>query len=164
MATVAAYIALGSNLDDPLQHVRTAVDDINSLPQTTLTRLSQWYLSQPLGPPGQPEYVNGVVEVHTSLSPTLLLASLQSIEDHHQRRRKERWGARTLDLDILLYGDRSIDTPELQIPHPELSRRNFVLLPLAEIAPLLRLPDGRDLRDLLANVGTQGIVRITEGD
>lgn len=164
MATVAAYIALGSNLDDPGQHVRTAIDHINKLPQTTLTRCSHWYRSLPLGPPGQSDYINGVVEILTSLNPTALLTWLQSIEDRHQRRRVERWGARTLDLDILLYGNETVDTPQLQIPHPELSQRNFVLLPLAEIAPQLRLPDGRYIRDLLANVGTQGIVRITEGD
>ncbi len=158
MARVRAYIGLGSNLDRPRRQVETAVSQIDTLPDTRVTARSRWYRSAPLGPPGQPDYINGVVAIDTELTPETLLEALQAIENRHGRDRGVRWGARTLDLDILVYGDRVIDDPALRVPHPELANRNFVLYPLADVAPDLLLPDGTALATLLANVGGNGIV------
>ncbi len=105
-----------------------------------------------------------MLAVFTELAPETLLEGLQAIEDRHGRRRNQRWGARTLDLDILVYGNLTRSTPELTLPHPELGARNFVLYPLADLAPDLRLPDGTPLAALLANVDGKGIVRLSKGD
>lgn len=164
MPGVVAYIAIGSNLDSPRAHATAAVHDIGSLGDTRVMALSRWYLSQPLGPAGQPDYVNGVIQVETALSPEMLLNSLQTIEDRHGRIRSEHWGPRPLDLDILLYGNTSVATDILRIPHPHLAARNFVLYPLADIAPGLVLPDGTSLAELLANVSAAGIVPLSDGD
>ena len=155
-----AYIGLGSNLDNPLQQVTDAVEDIEALPRTTVLSRSHWYRSAPVGPGTQPDYINGVVAVNTMLEPRSLLTRLQDIEAMHGRQRTVHWGPRTLDLDILLYGKLQINTPELQIPHPHLASRNFVLYPLADLTNNLVLPDGRSLKQLLANVSAQGIVRL----
>lgn len=164
MSEVRAFIGLGSNLDKPHRQVETAVAEVDALPRTRVTAHSPWYRSAPLGPPGQPDYINGVVAILTELAPETLLEQLQAIEDRHGRRRHQRWGARTLDLDILLYGNLTRSTAELTLPHPELAARNFVLYPLADLAPDLRLPDGTPLASLLANVDGNGIVRLSKGD
>lgn len=164
MPRVEAYIAIGSNLDNPRAHAARAVRDIGHLQYTRVTASSRWYLSAPLGPPGQPDYVNGVIRIETAQPPEILLASLQAIEDSHGRLRNERWGPRTLDLDILLYGNSCLATETLQIPHPRMAARNFVLYPLADIDPELVLPDGSALTELLANVSTAGIVPLSDGD
>jgi len=162
--TETAYISLGSNLNDPQQQVMTAVTELNGMPNTEVTGLSHWYCSAPMGPQNQPDYINGIAQLETTLNPEQLLRALQHIENLHLRERKEHWGARTLDLDILLYGNQTIDLPYLQIPHPGITTRNFVLLPLADIEPLLVLPDGTTLVSLLESCSSEGIVRLSSGD
>ena len=164
MAPVTAYIGIGSNLDNPLRHAAAAISDIAALAGTRVTGRSRWYRSAPLGPPGQPDYINGVAAITTTLAAHQLLSALQDIENHHGRERAERWGPRTLDLDILLYGDQTIASTTLQVPHPRLTERNFVLYPLAELVPALILPDGTALTELLANVPSTGIVPLSPGD
>ncbi|HQQ63505.1 MAG TPA: 2-amino-4-hydroxy-6-hydroxymethyldihydropteridine diphosphokinase [Pseudomonadales bacterium] len=155
---ITAYIGIGSNLDSPLAQVRQACHAISKLPATERLAVSAWYRSTPVGgPANQPDYINGVACLQTRLSPQALLDALQQIERVQGRERKERWGARTLDLDILLYGDAVIDDERLQIPHPRLQQRNFVLAPLADIAPHLVLPNGCCVASLLEQVGISGL-------
>jgi len=134
------YIGIGSNLNNPLRQVTTALEWLAKISGVTLLRRAPWYVSQAVGPGEQPDYLNGVIELETTLEPGVLLHHLQEIETQQGRERHIRWGARTLDLDILLYGEQCIDTPELQIPHPRMSERNFVLTPLATLNPQLPLP------------------------
>ena len=137
---VAAFVGLGSNLDQPERQIRQALLELDGLADSRLTGHSPLYGSSPVGPPGQPDYVNAVARLETSLDAHALLDALQAIELSHGRVRGERWGARTLDLDLLLYGDRQIDTPDLKVPHPQLHLRAFVLVPLHDLAPDLELP------------------------
>ena len=148
-AQLRAWIGLGSNLEDPLAQVSTALQELKQLPDTTLAARSSLYRSDPVGPPGQPDYITAVAALDTRLEPEALLDALQAIEQMHQRVRKIHWGPRTLDLDLLLYGDQVISTPRLTVPHAYMAERNFVLWPLAELAPELILPDGRPLNTLL---------------
>ncbi len=159
---VVAYIGLGSNLADPAAQVRQAMTDLAGLPETELFARSALYRTAPVGPADQPDYVNAVVSLKTRLSPRGLLEALQAIERAHGRRRDStRWGPRTLDLDILLYGDERLSEPGLQIPHPELGRRAFVLVPLADVAPVaLRVPGVGTLADLLERCPRQGVMRM----
>lgn len=161
---VVAHIGLGSNLDTPTHQVTSAIAELGDLEDTEVIAVSRLYRSAPLGPAGQGDYINAVVALDTELPPHELLASLQAIENRHGRVRAERWGSRTLDLDILLYGDLILDSPALRIPHPGLASRNFVLFPLADIAPNLQLPTGESLAQLLANVSAEGIVPLSAGD
>jgi 2-amino-4-hydroxy-6-hydroxymethyldihydropteridine diphosphokinase len=155
------YIGLGSNLAQPAQQLRAALDAMAALPDTQLIAVSSLYASKPLGPADQPDYVNAVAALDTALEPLTLLDCLQQIELQQGRQRKaERWGPRTLDLDILLFGEQRIDLPRLQVPHYHLQERPFVLYPLAEIAPDLQLPDGRDVPTLLQNCPFQGLERL----
>jgi len=155
---VNAYVGLGSNLADPESQLRRALAELNELPQTRCTAHSSLYRSPPLTGPDVPadqaDYLNAVAAVDTELTPADLLSALLSLENRHHRQRAERWGPRTLDLDLLLYGDRLIDTPELTVPHPGLSERNFVLYPLAELlaghADDLQIPGQGSLTSLLA--------------
>lgn len=162
--TETAYISLGSNLDNPQQQVLTAITELGELINTEVTSVSHWYRSSPMGPQDQPDYINGVAEIHTGLSPQQLLSSLQKIEHVHNRQRLKHWGPRTLDLDILLYGSQVIDQHNLKVPHPGMTTRNFILMPLADIAPRLVLPNGTSLVTLLENCPPEGIVRLTSGD
>ncbi len=147
----AAYIALGSNLQDPLTQLRYAVAAINKLPDSQVERSSSIYRSAPLGTVAQPDYLNAVLLLATALPPLRLLDALQQIEQAQGRVRGVRWGPRTLDLDILLYGDLKIDSPRLTVPHPAMQQRNFVLCPLLEISDAnLVLPDGTVLDTLVA--------------
>ena len=146
---VRAYIGLGSNLENPIQQVSDALIELNQVPQTRLLQQSQLYRSDPVGPPGQPDYINAVALLETALEPLELLDALQQIENAHQRRRIQHWGPRTLDLDLLLYADQQINHDRLQVPHPHMSEREFVLYPLAEITPEIKLPDGTALQQLL---------------
>lgn len=163
-AAITAFIGIGSNLDNPRQQVADAVAALRQLPQSQLVAVSPWYRSAPLGPKDQPDYINGVARLDTTLQPETLLAALQQIENRQGRTRDTRWGPRTLDLDLLLYGNRTVTSPELIIPHPQLTQRNFVLFPLYDLAPALQLPDGTILAELLANTAAAGIVRVTDGD
>ncbi|MBI2993949.1 MAG: 2-amino-4-hydroxy-6-hydroxymethyldihydropteridine diphosphokinase [Gammaproteobacteria bacterium] len=158
-----AYVALGSNLDGPARHVRDAFSALDALPGTRLRRHSSLYSSQPLGPPGQPDYVNAVAELETSLEPQALLDGMQAIEQAHGRIHSlERWGPRPLDLDLLLFDDREIQDARLIVPHPEIGRRNFVLGPLIEVAPDARIPGMGSARDLLRQLGTAGLERLPD--
>lgn len=153
-----AYIALGSNLGDPPEQLRTALHRLSTAPDIKLIAQSRYYRSAPLGPLGQPEYCNAVCAVETLLTPLALLERLQAIEtDCGRTRDGPRWGARTLDLDMLLYDALIIDTPALKLPHPELLNRNFVLVPLAEIAAELELPGAGKAADCARRAGTLGL-------
>jgi 2-amino-4-hydroxy-6-hydroxymethyldihydropteridine diphosphokinase len=155
------YIGLGSNLAEPHQQLRAALAAIAGLPRTTLASTSSFYASDPLGPADQPRYVNAVAALDTELAPLELLDALQRIELEQGRVRKaERWGPRTLDLDILLFGSRVLAEERLTLPHYHMHARAFVLYPLAEIAPRLQLPDGRSLDQLLAACPYEGLERL----
>lgn len=157
------YIGLGSNLARPTAQLHSALAAMAQLPQTKLVAQSSLYASDPLGPPDQPRYVNAVAALDSALSPLELLDALQQIELEQGRVRKdERWGPRTLDLDILLFGQRQLDEPRLQVPHYHMHARAFVLYPLAEIAGELALPDGRLLSQLLAQCPYVGLERLSQ--
>ena len=143
------YIGLGSNLDDPIAQIKTTLHDLATSAHCQLQQQSSLYASAPMGPQDQPDYVNAVAHITTSLEALALLDLLQSIELAHHRKREKRWGPRTLDLDLLLFGNQTIDHPRLQVPHVGLTERNFVLYPLSEIAPNLVLPDGMLLQQCL---------------
>lgn len=146
------YIGLGSNLAEPAEQIRRACSALASLPRTQLVACSSLYSSAPMGPQEQPAYINAVALVTTDLPALELLDELQRIELSQGRERKaERWGPRTLDLDILLYGNQQIRLERLQVPHYHMHARAFVLYPLAELAPDLILPDGTLLQTWLAN-------------
>lgn len=157
------FIGLGSNLAEPRRQLRGALDALARIPDSRVAAVSSLYLSNPLGPSDQPRYNNAVAALDTSLPPLILLDALQAIELAQGRQRKaERWGPRTLDLDILLFGDRLISEPRLTVPHYHIHARAFVLYPLAEIAPAsLQLADGRTLEELLAACPFQGLERLS---
>lgn len=160
MQTMAnrCYIGLGANLTEPVAQLKRAVAALALLPASQLRQVSQFYSSKPMGPQDQPDYVNAVAAIDTELTPEQLLAALQNIEQQQGRARKaERWGPRTLDLDILLYGKLTLNTDTLTIPHYGMHLREFVLYPLAELAPELALPDGTTLNTLLAQVPLNGL-------
>lgn len=146
-----AYIGLGSNLADPVEQVKTAISHLQQLPDSELIAWSSLYASPPMGPQDQPDYINAVVEVETTLTALQLLDALQAIEQQQGRIRNRHWGERTLDLDVLLYGQEVIDDARLQIPHPGLALRAFVLYPLAEIKPDLTVPNLGQIQQLLQN-------------
>ncbi len=157
-AAVTAYIGIGSNLTDPQAQVQQAVKALSAIPETTVQTVSPWYRSSPVGgPANQPDYINGVACLETTLAPHALLGALQSIEQAQGRERREHWGARTLDLDLLLYGQQIIEDARLSVPHPRLHERSFVLVPLADIAPHLVLPNGSPLASLLRDISTEGL-------
>jgi 2-amino-4-hydroxy-6-hydroxymethyldihydropteridine diphosphokinase len=159
------YIGLGSNLDDPPRQIRRAVQALRQLPYTAYLGDSGLFLSRPMLPPGaqsasaggQPDYCNAVVRLRTALDPFELLDRLQRIEHDQGRVRGERWGARCIDLDILLYADQCIDHERLQVPHPGLHQREFVLYPLQNIDPSLRIPGHGKLAALLQRCPRNGI-------
>ncbi len=156
-----AYIGLGSNLDDPRDQVSRAFAELGRINQSALLRRSSLYRSDPLGPAGQPDYINAVACLGTALSPLALLDAMQAIEQRHRRVRKQRWGPRTLDLDLLLYADECIQQPRLLVPHPEMHRRAFVLYPLAEIAPReLQVPGHGQLTGLLQGCTDRGLEKL----
>ncbi|AHM75693.1 2-amino-4-hydroxy-6-hydroxymethyldihydropteridine diphosphokinase [Yersinia hibernica] len=156
---IRVYIALGSNQSMPLQQVNTALEALEHLPRTRLVACSPFYRTKPLGPQDQPDFLNAVVALETSLPPEQLLDNTQAIERNQGRVRKEqRWGPRTLDLDIMLYGDLVIKTDRLIVPHYGLKEREFMLYPLADIAPDLVFPDGESLSERLKLVDKNGLV------
>lgn len=159
-ASALAYVGLGSNLEEPEIQLLRALDELARLPGTRLSARSGLYRNPPMGPVPQPDYVNAVVALETTLSPLELLDRLQAVEQVHGRVRIEHWGPRTLDLDLLLYAERIIDEPRLQVPHPGLHERPFVLYPLAEIAPQLNIPGRGSLAEWLARCPSGGLVRI----
>lgn len=145
-----AWIGLGSNLEEPLQQLASAVTALATLPRSTLLDQSPFYRSRPMGPQDQPDFVNGVVVLHTSLTAEDLLDELQRLEHQQGRVRERHWGPRTLDLDLLLYGQETISTRRLTVPHPGIADRDFVLRPMLDIDPGVTLPDGRRIDELLA--------------
>ena len=156
---VTAHVALGSNLGDRRAHVEAALAALDALPGTRLLTRSALYETAPLGPAGQQDYLNAAAALATTLAPEALLDALLRIEAAHGRVRRERWGPRTLDLDLLLHGDTTLHTPRLTLPHPAMLGRAFVLAPLAEIAPDLLLA-GRTLSQHLALLDQSGIRRL----
>ena len=142
------YVALGSNLEHPQAQLTAALQALNELSDSRLTAVSSFYQSKPLGPQDQPDYVNAVACLETSLAPLALLDELQRIEHEQGRVRLRRWGERTLDLDILLYADHIIQSERLTVPHYDMHQREFVIIPLVEIAPHLVLPNGQSIQTL----------------
>ena len=160
-----AYISLGSNLVDnagvePATQLDHAIHSLSQHPDITVVSTSHRYQTRAIGPGIQADYINAVVKLDTQLSPLNLLDCLQSIEQAQGRVRTIRWGARTLDLDILLYDLQVIDTERLTIPHPRMVERAFVLAPLADLDTTISLPSGESLLNLLANCSDQGIVKL----
>jgi len=159
-----AAIALGSNLGDSRATLEQSLAVLDQVPGVRLLRRSSWYRSAPVGP-AQPDYLNGAALLEVSLAAEELLDHLLATEDRFGRVRAERWGPRTLDLDLLLYGQQTLDTPRLQLPHPRLRERAFVLVPLEEIAPHWIDPlTGRTVRELAQALSDDGgVVRLEEG-
>jgi len=155
-----AYVALGANLGDPRATVLAAFAALANLPESRVARCSSLYRTAPVGILSQPDFVNAVALLETSLPPDSLLDALLDIEARFGRIRRERNGPRTLDLDLLLYDDIELDLPRLTLPHPRLHLRAFVLLPLAEVAPDLAIPRRGSLAAWLPAVANQGIVRL----
>lgn len=158
---VAAYIGLGSNLDDPIRQIGSARAACAMLPGVTELAFSSLYRSSPMGPQDQPDYINAVMAVASELAAPDLLRQLQRIEREHGRiRTHQRWSARTLDLDLLIYGEQRINTDELTVPHPGLAVRAFVLYPLLEIAPTLVVPGLGRVDELVLNCPRDGLQRL----
>jgi len=156
-----ACVGLGSNQDDPVRQVGSALAALSQLPETALAARSSLYHSRPVGPQDQPEFVNAVAQLETGLTAITLLRHMQAIEDNHGRRRGgRRWGPRTLDLDLLLYGEECIDTEDLKVPHPEMTRRGFVLVPLLEIVPDIIIPGAGPAHDIIKDLDTSDLVRL----
>ena len=150
-------IALGSNLGDRLTTLEKAIVALDKIPSITLKSHSSWYQTAPVGPP-QPDYLNGCALLEVQLPPQKLMSTLLAVEKDFGRVRRQRWGARTLDLDIIFLGDLVIDTPNLKIPHPRREERAFVLMPLAEIAPDWLDPlTGKTVKQLLQGVDCSGV-------
>lgn len=163
--TATAYVGIGSNLAEPLQQVQRAVIALEKLPSCHVQAVSPWYGSHPVGGPvDQPDYINGAICLQTTLSPHALLDALQTIEQQQQRVRREHWGARTLDLDLLLYDSVCIHDDRLTLPHPRLHERAFVLVPLTDIAPQLTLPNGCSVASLLPALSTEGLWPLSHSD
>jgi len=157
---VTAFIGLGSNLDDPEAQIRRAYATLALLPNCRDLLASDLYLSRPFGEVEQPDYINAVAGLQTTLTPEALLAALQAIERQQTRTREVRWGPRTLDLDILLYGAEIVGRPDLVIPHPGLAQRDFVLYPLSEIAPEIMIPGLGPIGDCLEACANRGLERL----
>ena len=155
-----AYVALGANLGDPKATVLAAFAALANLPESRVARCSSLYRTAPVGILSQPDFVNAIVLLETTLAPEALLDALLDIEARFGRIRRERNGPRTLDLDLLLYDDIELDLPRLTLPHPRLHLRAFVLLPLAEVAPDLAIPRRGSVAAWLPAVANQGIVRL----
>lgn len=154
------YIGLGSNLNNPLEQVTKALNEISAIKNTTLVSHSPWYKSVAIGP-AQPDFINGVAKAQTLLDAHSFLTQLQNIEQVHQRIRREHWGPRTLDLDILLWNHETINSERLIVPHAFLKERSFVLLPLNDIANNLTLPCGQSIEQLTAYNHPMGIEKIS---
>lgn len=154
------YIALGSNLNDPRSQLVSARQALSNMSRIQVKAISGLYASKPMGPQDQPDYLNAVIAIKTDLEPLALLDKTQAIEQQHGRVRKaERWGPRTLDLDILLFGQQVLDFPRLCVPHYGLQVREFVILPLEEIAPSLVLPNGVHVAKLAKQIQRNGLYR-----
>jgi 2-amino-4-hydroxy-6-hydroxymethyldihydropteridine diphosphokinase len=156
-----AYIGIGSNLEEPRAQVKRAFDELARLPRTRLAARSSLYRTAPIGHADQPDFVNAVAALDTELGAGELFGELQAIERHHGRKRSFADAPRTLDLDLLLYGDQSIQSPGLVVPHPRMHERAFVLQPLLEIAPAVQIPGRGPLADCLAACAGQKVERMS---
>lgn len=156
---VTAVLALGTNLGDRIGYLRGALEMLENTVSTRVSAVSPVYETAPVGGPEQPDYLNAVVVVETDLPALTLLARAQAIEHALGRTREVRWGPRTVDVDVITYGDTVDDDPDLTLPHPRAHERAFVLAPLADVAPDAVLPGHGSVRDLLAAVGTAGVHR-----
>lgn len=159
---VEVFLGAGSNLEQPRVQLKRALSALQLLPGCKEVCCSPVYLSSPMGPQQQPDYLNAVIRMATWLTPRRLLGELQAIEQAQGRTREERWGPRTLDLDLLLYGDLVLDTVELKIPHPGIAARAFVLYPLRDIAPDLIIPGLGSLAKLISQVDASSLVRLDD--
>jgi 2-amino-4-hydroxy-6-hydroxymethyldihydropteridine diphosphokinase len=160
-----SYIGIGSNQQQPIKQAQQAIEALKNLPKSQVTACSSLYCSTPMGPQDQPDYINAVVEIKTQLSAIELLDALQEIEQNQGRVRKDnRWGPRTLDLDIILYNNQQIQCERLTIPHYGMHEREFVLYPLLEIAANLTLPNGTHISQLAALCDKNGLTTISDND
>jgi len=165
-----AFIGLGSNLgnerngifESPKKQLLNAIQSIDNQTTIHLLRTSNFYQTQAIGPGDQPDYINAAIKIETSLSANQLLLALQSIENHQGRVRKERWGARTLDLDILVFDQLIENSEQLILPHPRAHERAFVLAPLNDLDANLVIPKRGNISNLLANCSMQGIVKLND--
>lgn len=158
-----AYVGLGSNLDQPAAQIAKALTGLASLPATQLLRQSSLYRSPPWGYPDQPDFINAVAELETQLDTVELLAEMLALERRLGRRRDgPRWGPRLIDLDLLVHGDQELETETVQVPHPRIAERAFVLMPLAELAPNLDLAGMGRVSQLLERLPESDCTRITE--
>jgi len=155
-----AYVALGANLGDPAATLRAAFGALANLPESRVVRCSSLYRTAPIGNIKQPEFINAVAKLETTLAPESLLDALLEIETRFGRQRAEKNGPRTLDLDLLLYNDHELSLPRLTLPHPRLHLRAFVLHPLAEIAAEIVIPGRGNIAAWLPAVAIQGIAKL----
>jgi len=156
------YIALGSNLDDPINQIKEAIANIQNMPKTIIINQSSLYETSPVGFLDQPNFINSVIKIETHFTPHVLLEELQKIEIKARRIRDKKNGPRTLDLDILLIDDLNLDTDTLTIPHPRMHNRPFVLIPLSEINPNINIPGFGNISNIIKNFSKKGIVKVTE--
>lgn len=162
MAIRTAYLALGANIGDTRENMRKAVKLLDEHEGIRVIKASSLYLTRPVGLSDQPDFLNAVIAVETTLSPRKLLEACLDIEKRMGRRRTIRWGPRVIDIDILLYNGVTLDEDDLKIPHPVMLERAFVLAPLAEIAPDVEVAPGLAARDAASRVGSEGIRRLEE--
>jgi len=160
MDKVTVFLGLGSNLGYRIGNINEALRRLDEIPGIKIERASSLYETEPVGLRKQPDFINAVAEVSTSLSPAELLHAVMQVEKDMGRVRTVHWGPRTIDIDILIYDDVSVNTPELVIPHPRMQERAFVLVPLYEIAPALKLKDGRGIGEVIESLGRQGVHKI----
>lgn len=159
---IHAYIGLGSNLENPVAQLDRAIETLKKHDDLKNLRVSSIYGSKPVGPQDQPDYINAVASFDTDLSPLALLDLLQSIEQSQRRVRERHWGPRTLDLDLLLYGQERIQLPRLNVPHPFMLERGFVIKPLSDLAPDMLLENGKTVTEQLHQLDTSDLVFIKE--
>ncbi len=159
-----AFIGLGSNLEYPIGQIKKALKNLRSISDTEVITQSSLYESTPIGPRDQPNYINAVAELDTQLSPHILLDNIQLIEKQHGRIRKRQWGERTLDLDILVYGELILNDRRLTIPHPEIAIRTFVIYPLSELTTQLDIPGLGKVGQLVRNYSSNQTQQVTNID
>ena len=154
------FLGLGSNLENPKQQLMRAIDALRQQPEISSVKASSFYGSKPLGPQDQPDFVNAVVQISTCLSPQELLIVTQHLEQTLGRIKKRHWGERLIDIDILVFGAQVVDSENLQVPHPQVPFRDFVLLPLQEIAPNLTIPNLPSLSQMIASLDEAFVVAL----
>lgn len=159
-AATPAFVGVGSNLSGPRSQVLQAIDALGRIERTRIARVSSLYSSAPFGVAGQPDFINAVVELSTNLDARSLFGELRDIEDAQGRVRAERWGPRIIDLDLLVFGNQIVNDSDLTVPHPGIGDRNFVLLPLREIAPDLEIPGLGPVADLPVDESEPRITRL----